>query len=166
MGGRCPGLNASVNNRVGDLPSRVGEGGNRFVFPGILLSNANHVLNKLDELHCIVDMHNTDVVCITESWMDSETPSTLCNIGDFNLYRRDRSVGQGGGVLCFVRSRIQSHQLVPVLNQPYDNDFEIMWVLLRPNLLPRPLSCLIIGVAYVPPWYNAEKLRLLKAYFL
>ena len=120
MGGRCPGLNArvqyGVNNRVRDLPSRVGEGDNRFVFPGILLSNANHVLNKLDELHCIVDMYNTDVVCITESWMDSETPSTLCNIGDFNLYRRDRSVGQGGGVLCFVRSRIQSHQLVPVLN--------------------------------------------------
>ena len=37
--------------------------------------------------------------------------------------------------------------------------FEILWSIVRPKQLPRPLSCLIIAVVYCPPNYDASTMK-------
>mgnify|MGYP003402185421 CR=1 FL=1 len=53
---------------------KVDDGNNsvakHFVLPIFFLSNANHLLNKLDELSYVVETYSVDIVCITESWFD------------------------------------------------------------------------------------------------
>ena len=37
------------------------------------------------------------------------------------------------------------------------DDFEFMWIALRPKQLPRPFTILLIAVVYCPPSYNADR---------
>ena len=67
-----------------------------FNFPSIFVTNANHVLNKMDELFCIARDLDPTVICITESWLDDGTPDSLCQISGYALFRNDRKSGQGG----------------------------------------------------------------------
>mgnify|MGYP006356850397 FL=1 len=84
----------------------------------------------MDELSYVVETYSVDIVCITESWLDSNIADTLCKIGDFTIYRQDRLVGAGGGVVCFVNSGIQSFRVSPYASKDLANDFEIFGSLL------------------------------------
>ena len=46
------------------------------------------------------------------------------------------------------------------------NDFEVLWVALRPITLPRPISLLLIAVVYCPPSYDAVKKHELAKFIL
>ena len=58
---------------MGGLP-RVSEIVKSCPLPSIFLSNVNHVLNRLDELHALVEIYQFDVICITESWLNETAP--------------------------------------------------------------------------------------------
>ncbi len=45
-------------------------------------------------------------------------------------------------------------------------DFELMWVALRPRLLPRPISIILLGIVYCPPWYGTDLRRSLSRYIV
>ena len=36
------------------------------------------------------------------------------------------------------------------------HEFELLWLALRPRLLPRPLTLILLCIVYCPPWYNCE----------
>lgn len=64
--------------------------------------------------HLFLDS-NLDYLCLTETWLTSTTPSSVFTIPGYNVYRRDRGKGKGGGVLIYVRESINSHQIdIPV----------------------------------------------------
>ena len=105
----------SLQVPVSEPASTLSNISNVFQLPSVLVSNANHLLNKIDDLYSIVSCHKVDVVCITESWLDSTTPNTLCTIGDYEIYRKDRLRGLGGGVLCYVSRSIQSYIVSPIV---------------------------------------------------
>lgn len=71
----------------------------------------------------------------------------------YNILRRDRTKCSGGGLAINISQSIQCHQVS--LDVVDCDDLEILWVLLRPKQLPRPLSCLLIAVVYCPPSYDA-----------
>ena len=122
--------------------------------PAVLFTNANRYINKIDELMCILHDLTPDVIAVTETWLGCDVPDTVCQIDGYTLYRKDRTSGIGGGVLCLVADDIQSCLRVPQV--ACDVDFEMLWVLIRPRVLPRPLSCIIFGVLYMPPCYCVE----------
>ena len=142
------------------------------VVPSIYLSNCNHVLNKLDELFILTT--NTalqlDIICLTETWLDANTPDSVCQLPDFHLYRKDRSTGLGGGVLCYVRNNIVAQRVERSADSDLAidtfkiNDFEVLWLILRPRLLPRPCSQLIVVTVYCPPWYEVGRKKALSKY--
>ncbi len=39
-----------------------------------------------------------------------------------------------------------------------DSNFEIVWVYIRPNRLPREIPCIIIGTLYHPPSANNQEI--------
>ena len=75
-----------------------------FSIPSLLLTNANRIINKLDELYLLTTRFSPDIICISESWLSSDVPDGMCNLSDYILYRRDRVDRIGGGVMCYVRS--------------------------------------------------------------
>ena len=133
-----------------------------YSIPSLKLTNANRIMNKLDELFLIVSAGSFDLVCITESWLSPQVPDSAVRMPDFVLYRRDRVDGIGGGVMFYIRSSIYSKSVHPDIGAT--NDFEVLWVLMRPKCLPRPLSVIIVVVA--PPWYDVSTRRCLSNYLM
>ncbi len=142
------------------------------VLPTVFLTNCNHILNKFDELYILAtdETHHLDIICLTETWLDDLTPDSLCYLPNFSIFRKDRTFGLGGGVMCYVRSDILAHSVQPIVNLgPTVDDsifatFEILWLILRPKVLPRPCSRLILAIVYCPPWFEASRKRILVKY--
>ena len=52
------------------------------ILPKILLTNAQSLTSKMDELSLVVNMQKPDLLCLTETWLSSEigTIYSLCDI--------------------------------------------------------------------------------------
>ena len=74
--------------------------------PTILVSNIRSLAPKIDELECVSNMNNADVLCITESWLSEEISDNYIQLANFNLFRKDRHT-RGSGVAIYVKSSIQ-----------------------------------------------------------
>lgn len=73
------------------------------------LLNARSINNKLDELHVLISELSPDVICITESWLDSTVCDAAVSISSYTFHRVDRSTGQkGGGIACWIRNELSS----------------------------------------------------------
>ena len=70
----------------------------------ILQWNANGIGNKIDELGIFMEKHKVKVAVIQESKL-SQTSSAPC-IQNYTTVRKDRRLGQGGGLLTFVHKSI------------------------------------------------------------
>ncbi len=72
----------------------------------VRLFNAQSVCNKLAELQVLLLSGETDIVCITETWLTDSYPDSLLSCsGVFQIVRSDRA-GRGGGVLLLLRREI------------------------------------------------------------
>ena len=106
-----------------------------------------HILNKVDDLHAIVDLNNPSLIMITESWLNINVPDSVVRIGSmFNIYRRDRLI-TGGGILAYVNVNVPTTH---PKNLEEDNK-EVLWLLLKPPRTPRPFSAIIVVGVYFPP---------------
>ncbi len=103
-----------------------------------------------------VVIHNSDVdiTCITEIWLRNHIDDNIVNLSGFRLVRLDRTNGQHGGICMYVKNSIQCNILQDLL----DSNFEIVWVYIRPNRLPRGIPCIIIGTLYHPPSANNQEI--------
>lgn len=130
--------------------------------PSVLLTNVNRLINKLDELAILCASLEPSLIAITETWLTSEITDDFISLSKYHIFRRDRSLRQGGGVLLYIRDDIQCKRLTQV-----DSDaFEVLWVALRPKILPRPLCSVIVCVVYCPPWFSSENKKLLAKYIV
>lgn len=73
--------------------------------PSILQFNARSLFNKIDDLRLRASKFAPDVICISESWLDSSIHDGSVSIPNYNLVRSDRDI-HGGGVAIFCRSDI------------------------------------------------------------
>ena len=51
----------------------------------ILYFNARSILPKLDELSALCKANSYDVVCVVESWLDSEISDSEVNISGYSV---------------------------------------------------------------------------------
>ena len=63
------------------------------------------------------------------------------------LICRDRVEGTHGGVCVYIKDYIA----FTVLDALYNSSFEIVWINIRPNRLPRRITNLIVGTVYHSP---------------
>ena len=125
--------------------------------PSLFLTNCNRVLNKLDELHLVANSKTFDIIALTESWLNEDIDDSVLAMSGYSLFRRDRSARMGGGILCYISNAIPVWS--PTLETSNDDDLEIMWLILRPRVLPRPMSVVALAVVYCPPWFNVDMCR-------
>ncbi|XP_046841918.1 deoxynucleoside triphosphate triphosphohydrolase SAMHD1-like [Xenia sp. Carnegie-2017] len=82
--------------------------------PTIMLKNACHITNKIDELQGVVMNDGPEVVLITESWLSPNIPDTAISINDeYKIFRKDRPT-LGRGVLTYVHQSIAVSRKDPI----------------------------------------------------
>ena len=70
-----------------------------------------HISNKVDELQSVMMLNNASVAIITESWLNTQIPDSIINLGNnYRSYRLDRPT-PGGGVLAYVSSHLPTTRL-------------------------------------------------------
>ena len=50
----------------------------------------------------------TNSACVSEMWLDKSVHDREVDVSTCTLYRRDRAVGRGGGILVYVHNSIRS----------------------------------------------------------
>ena len=68
-------------------------------------------------------------------------------VSGYNIIRRDRVTRDHGGICTYIRGSIG----YDVLSDLMDENFEVLWVKIRPNRLPRGIPSIIVGTVYHPP---------------
>ena len=56
----------------------------------MLYTNANFLYNKMTELMVLSETHDVQIICVTESWLNSDIVDAEVSIPNFNLFRADR----------------------------------------------------------------------------
>jgi exonuclease III len=104
-------------------------------------------ISKSDEIkHIIVDS-NLDFLCLSETWLNKNSPSAALHIPGYNAFSKDRKVGKGGGLLLYIKDHISCKEVQCSVN----NDLE--HICLNISLEPQ-MSFSHIGV-YRPPFAKA-----------
>ena len=106
--------------------------------------------------------YSIDCLAVTETWLSCSVPDDVVSLDGFNVERKDRAEGKGGGVLIYVRSKFRYTRIRSI----ECDDFEVMWISMRPHILPRPVNIIIVCILYCPPWYSADKKRELISYLI
>jgi hypothetical protein len=144
-------INAAEPNRA------IGDRTKKTIFPKMSLINARSLLPKLDELTASLSINPVDMVAVTETWFNEDIDDSLASIHDYNLFRKDRPNRRGGGVCIYLFHANRQTDL--------ENDnFECLWLWLRPPRLPRPLCGIAICAVYHPPGLPQDDHQLLKEY--
>ena len=117
---------------------------NKFPLPTLLVANVRSVINKVDELESVAYVNNADVICITESWLNTSILDSMISLSNFVQFRKDRVHSCGGGVCIYINEKIYCRRL----ERFEDPAIEFLWILLRPKRLPRSVSALLVAVIY------------------
>ena len=127
---------------LAELQSRKSE----FV-PSLTLTNTMSLAPKIDEVICLVEDNNTDLVCITETWLTDLVSINYFQKPTYNLICKNRSSGAHGGVCLYIKDFIK-YDILEELHVP---DYEVLWIRISPTRLPRGFSSIVIGTVYHPP---------------
>ncbi|XP_056882173.1 uncharacterized protein LOC130522140 [Takifugu flavidus] len=142
--------------RAGAL-ARLRRRGSRTALPGIFLSNANSLCNKMDELKLLMrikDFSTSCVLCFTETWFRKETPDSALLLEGFQLFRADRDLAlsgkrAGGGVCFYINSDWCTD--VTVISQHCSPALEYLFINCRPFYSPREFASFILASVYISP---------------
>jgi len=101
-------------------------------------------LNKLLEFKHLLFLTQPYIMAVSETWLTNKVLNTqIDNTKTFNIYRKDRPLKRGGGVLCMINSSIRSDHK-PLLQSPALLHNEIIVVEVEPSVGNR----LAIIIAY------------------
>ena len=146
-------VNIRQNNLI-KIPTYYVTSSQLMFVPTLLLSNVMSLAPKIDELHEVINSNDIDIACITETWLRNHIDDNIVTLSGFRLVRLDRSTSQHGGVCMYVKNDIQCK----ILRDLLDDKFEVVWVHIRPNCLPRGIPCIVMGTLYHPPTANNQEI--------
>lgn len=111
--------------------------------------NAQSMAPKVDEINVLLETHDLDILCVSETWLTDKIPSRFMVFPGYEILRYDRqntvpgSKSKGGGVAIIHRDEITCH----VLDMPKCNLIEMLWISISwKGGIPA-----VVGVAYRPP---------------
>jgi hypothetical protein len=71
----------------------------------ILLVNFQSVKEKSADVSSLIDMHQPDIICGTETWLNKDISSSEIFPDSYVVYRKDRDT-RGGGVLHAIKRNL------------------------------------------------------------
>ena len=131
--GRRAGVRVNLSSCKGRIP-----------LSGIVLTNANSIIHKLDELHGLLNskrlLNLSQIVCITESWLTPNITRSQTELNGYDQFRSDRlpeDSGKtiGGGTLVYIDKKWSTNNKT-IFNHT-DSNCKLMTIKSRPHWLPR-----------------------------
>ena len=111
--------------------------------------NIRSLYHKHDEIKLLLTESNIDVLCLSETWLDSTIPDSQIHIPGYTLECKDRN-REGGGVLMYIRHDISYDVRSDIAS--VSSHVERLWVEVK---LSPTLPCLI-SCMYRPPSSRIE----------
>ena len=122
--------------------SRRNENSNQRQALGISF-NARSIRNKLTEIESFIQLSFPDIIAITETWLAADDVVHSCFAG-YEIFRRDRPLGRGGGVLAAVKPELSPKRktnlesdTIEMLSIEINSRSDVKWLLC---LIYRPPS--------------------------
>ena len=107
--------------------------------------NAQSLLGSLTEISLLMVTRSVDILCISETWLESNVLDKFINIEGFNVFRHDR--GRGGGACIYVRDDLEVKVFNIDVHREDDLDIEDIWITVQCRKLPS----FIVGCIYRHP---------------
>ena len=76
----------------------------------IVQLNTRSITNKLDQIRLMMHKKSTDILAITETWLDNSWTDNELVITGYNLFRRDRKTAQGGGIIVYTHNSLSAER--------------------------------------------------------
>lgn len=92
-----------------------------------------------------------DIICITETWLNTSIDSNIVLLPGYTFFRKDRKNKRGGGVGCYVRKSLSCEIIEYDTNK--NVSFEFLLLKLKINT-----SKIALAVVYRPPDSNFNEL--------
>ena len=73
--------------------------------------NARSIINKNDELNIMVHDIKPHIIGISESWANNDITDAELGLEGYALFRKDRMVRRGGGVLLYIKDTIPANKV-------------------------------------------------------
>ena len=109
--------------------------------------NARSLTCNMDKICDLLNSieHQFSVICISESWLNSNSPCQLLELHDYKMLRSDRQTGRGGGVVMYIKSDIIFRVLD---NRSCSPEFQSIFIEIE-NIVDK--KNVVVGVTYRPP---------------
>ncbi len=117
--------------------------------------NVRSMVPKREQLEHLLNDSNIDFLGLTETWLCHSSPEAVVVMADYNVFRKDRGQGKGGGVLLYVKNTLNCSQI----ELPTDNTLECVGV----NISLSDKMSFIVLCMYRKPSANADFYDQLKA---
>ena len=92
----------------------------QLTLPSFYLLYARSLLPKIDELTAFISTQPVDIVAVTESWLHNDIENRLELLNGYNLFRKDRATGRGGGVCVYIKSDIPCVRRLDLENSRFE----------------------------------------------
>ena len=69
--------------------------------------NIQCLIAKSDQMQHLLLDSTLDFLCLSETWLNKNAPSAAVNVSGFKVFRRDREISKGGGVICLLGGQVQ-----------------------------------------------------------
>lgn len=73
--------------------------------------NIRSVISEIDQINHILTDSNLDFLCLSETWLHSNSPSAAIDVPGYKVFRRDRPKGKGGGVMIYIKDNFHCNQI-------------------------------------------------------
>ena len=118
----------------------------------ILYYNVRSLLPKIDNLRILCCAYSPDIICVVESWLDSNISDQEISLQGYSIFRLDKS-RHGDGILLFIKSVFTCSVLFNGTAK-----FEFIVLSVKCNTISIVNSDFAIGLFYRPPDSNASLL--------
>lgn len=105
--------------------------------------NARSVPKHISEIDRLLQETKLDVIGVSETFIKSHTPKSLCNIPGFKFIRKDRSEKAGGGIGVFVRPEL-APKIIKLPQSVTQPEMLFIEITVKNNKVA-------VGVIYKPP---------------
>ena len=114
-----------------------------------------HNFSKLTKLKGYISSYKYDVICLSETYLDSSTPNNLIDIEGYNLVRADHpDYTKRGGVCIYYKESLP----VKIINLPYFKEALLLEMSYNKNKV-------IVSVIYLSPSQTNDELSNLEKHF-
>ena len=108
------------------------------------------ILALVDAVKVVASVIKPNIICVTETWLNSSVDSSLVNIPGYSVTRDDRCTRRGGGTAVFLQDNIAYSKVdIPSLSL-----LNCDCTLLDISLVKLFLICI-----YIPPNVRADDLQ-------